>query len=174
MINKDVKLFMDSLNVPEISSEELGFYLPRLNSIENIKVRILEVIFELKGFDSESLHKCTEIEMVTVILKTAKYLEKDYSTIAKTLLSNDTRGLVTYDFEYVFAIVSGNWLETIDIASEDMVKRMLDFIKPMVAQICLKPRRMILFNNESNDDEVALQVKDVVFDLLTIFIEVRR
>lgn len=169
--SEEVKRFKETLGLEELTEDEIAFYTKNLQVDDRAKLDIIEMIIEAKGFDTMLFQLCTESEVRELIVMIAKYLIKqDNPGIADLLLSNKTSSLVDYDIEEVFEIVKRNFMEGLDDETAPVMEQLMSIIKPMVVRACINSREIVLYNDNTNGQEVVLQPRDIVAGLVDIFV----
>lgn len=168
---KEIKRFIETLGLEELSAEEIAFYNQNLVTNESMRHTILQILASTNGIDISTFQTYSSRDFDILNVMVAKYLMKhDNQAIGELLLSNRGTGIVDYDVEDVFEIIKRNYMEGLDDEVAPVMNQLMSIIKPIVVKVCITSREIVLYNDDSNGQEIILQPRDVTVGLMSILL----
>ena len=170
-LTNEVKRFIEVLELEPLSEEESAFYKENLQVVDLSKIKIMEMLATVNGLKGTMFQFCTESEMSVLVAMVGKHLLKhDNPAIIDVLLSNKGTGIVNYDVEEVFEIVKRNYTDGLNAGALHAMNELMRIIKPTVLRACINSREVVLYNDDSNGQEIVLQPRDVTAGLVSILL----
>lgn len=167
---KQIESFIQAFQLEYLTQEEIDFYTTHMED-DKLRLMIMRCLAFSKDFNPTILSRCPRTDFNILCVMVAKrFMAQGDSLIGELLLSNRTHNIVGYNIQDVFDIISRNYLEGLSGAAANVMRTMLDLIKPVVFSGCINTRQLVMYGRDTDGDEVVLQPKDVTAGLVSVIL----